>query len=106
MVPLLIGHAGEGRHPREERGWIPAFAGMTEESTQFVAQIVPVRVFSKESTHDIAVRSLTLTYIADLSKNPTPSAPPGVCHTPLPKMCADTLRFLRLLRVIIRIRKL
>ena len=34
---------------RGGRGWIPAFAGMTEASCQFVGQIVPAQVFSKEN---------------------------------------------------------
>ena len=32
------------------RGWIPAFAGMTDASYEFVAQIVPAQVFSKKVT--------------------------------------------------------
>ena len=52
IVPPLIRHAGEGRHPGGGRGWIPAFAGMTEPSCQFVARILPAHVFSKESTKD------------------------------------------------------
>jgi hypothetical protein len=33
-----------------EGGWIPAFAGMTEASCQFVAQIVLAHVHSKKDT--------------------------------------------------------
>src|SRR5512147_1802641 len=35
---------------RDGRGWIPAFAGMTEASCQFVAQTVPAHVSTKEDT--------------------------------------------------------
>jgi hypothetical protein len=37
-------------------GWIPAFAGMTETSCQFVARIIPAHVFSKEHTKGHEVR--------------------------------------------------
>src|SRR6188768_4063169 len=49
MVPPLIRHAGEGRHPGDGGGWIPAFAGMTEALCQFVAQIELAHLFSKEA---------------------------------------------------------
>ena len=37
------------------RGWIPAFAGMTGASSQFVAHIVPAHVISKEDTKSTKV---------------------------------------------------
>jgi hypothetical protein len=45
---------------RGERGWIPAFAGMTEASCQSVTQFVPAQVFSKKDTKSMKLGTLNI----------------------------------------------
>ena len=65
MVLPLIRHAGEGRASRGVRGWIPAFAGMTETSCRFVAWIVPAQL-SNEHMKSTKFRVLTFRHLRDL----------------------------------------